>query len=149
MSSRVLGTLGGALIALALVCVPSAAGASQIDNDSGENHTKVWFDCGIACGNYFDIPPGESRSRPGKAGYVQSQRADASSGVYCDISGKDQRAHVSAHGEIGYKFSETDHGSDDPTFKVTWTATQDNGEHDQWTFDMWYTSANTCWGLAP
>ena len=92
-----------AVAGAAVLLVPGAASACQIDNDtpaSAPYQVDVWFDCGIACGNYFwDIPPGESRVRPGTAGKAQAEAMNTflGEGGVCEVG----RVVVDAHGEVG------------------------------------------------
>ena len=98
------------------VFAPVAASACRIDYDGQDNMPgkytlDIWFDCGVACGNYFnDIAPGSSVSRPGKAGKVQAQAAEVPaselSGGFCENVGAPypDRASVGAHGEVALSF---------------------------------------------
>ena len=89
---------------MGLVTVSSVAGpadASLVKNGSGYS-LHVWFDCGVACGNYFNLDPNESASRPGKAGDLQVGLKYK--GVW--VCSYDNPVHVPAHGEaVGQIFS--------------------------------------------
>jgi hypothetical protein len=93
----------------AVVLSPAAAMACRIDNDGqsgGDYKVDVWFDCGVACGNYFtDIQPGTSVSRPGKSGKVQAQARDVSDNLGGGLCELGNRVSVGAHGEVGLTLS--------------------------------------------
>ena len=100
------------LAALALLTSAGAANAAKIHND-GPGAVTVWFDCGVACGNYFDLKPGQSASRPGKDGYVWAEERQTDH--QADPDGSDRvcqnqfnfnkietvlhKVHVDSHGE--------------------------------------------------
>lgn len=101
ISRRGFVTAAAAAIA-GIVLMPAMASACRIDNDNkvAEYQIDFWFDCGVACGNYFtDVPSGTSVSRPGKAGKVQTQAPDVllHEGGLCEAG----RVSVGAHGEVG------------------------------------------------
>ena len=109
MTSRVPRTwLAMILAALMLAVSAGAAQACAIHNDTNVKMT-IWFDCGVACGNYFDIKPGQTASRPGKAGRVFAGFVDDDGYWQCqqhfaraaDGLRKDEPIYteVSAHGE--------------------------------------------------
>lgn len=111
-----IGTITGLVIALVLA--PTAAGASRIDvaqsADDGApgRDMRVWFDCGVGCGNYFDISAGQSASRPGKAGRVEMGFKSGDTGSLgaewiCEIVTND-RAYVAAHGEVTAQLTHRD-----------------------------------------
>lgn len=113
-----------AVVGIAVVVLtPAAVLASRIDVDGqdgshGEWAIDVWFDCGIACGNYFDdIKPGSPVSRPGKAGKVQAQGRDIpqGGGGACEAG---NRVSVGAHGEVGVSLS----GPSSDGFTFTWVS---------------------------
>ena len=97
----------------ALVLAPGEAMASRIDNatdesvpghpDYGSSTIYVWFDCGHACGNYFEIEAGTHVSRPGKAGYVQ-----ACNNTTETWEREDGRSYVAAHGQARVKYKTHD-----------------------------------------
>lgn len=100
---------------LCILVTPSWAGASRIDNDTADpghnfpgDTVYVWFDCGVACGNYFSIDPGSSATRPGKSGHVQmcvvsGRLSDPSMDAeYLRETGS--RISVDAHGEVKLRY---------------------------------------------
>jgi hypothetical protein len=63
----------------ALVIAPSAPGMAVYNaSTTGEPAPmRVWFNCGVFCENeWTHILPGESRSRPGKAGKLELEKWD-------------------------------------------------------------------------
>ena len=107
-----------------LLSTPGMAAASRIDNDTDEagrdGHgpsLTVWFDCGVACGNYFDIDPQQSVARHGKGGHVQAGTWD---GNVCEIG---TRLQVGESGAVGVKYKGPDKGSDGEIFPGTETFT--------------------------
>ena len=93
------------------VFAPVAASACRIDNDTPGpgGDVSFWFDCGVACGNYFQwVGSGESVSRPGKAGRVQAGTAGA------DVCETGSRVSVGAHGEVAVTYHGPKADPDDP-----------------------------------
>ena len=141
------------------VFAPVAASACRIDNDTEIPHSGItdawfWFDCGVACGNYFGpVESGHSVSRPGKGGYVQAAgqvpktlgRGFATPWV-CEEQG--DRVTVGAHGEVGVTFSKPDQ---DSKAEVTFTWTSKGGN--DWASPISHKTTDyariTCWNGTP
>jgi hypothetical protein len=97
----------------AVILTPAVAMACRITNatlwqgDNAAETVYVWFDCGVSCGNYFEIEPGKSVSHPKKSGYVQGCTYDGqvmhseSASVAVDTYNREtgDRIKVDAHGE--------------------------------------------------
>lgn len=84
-----------ALLVIALVAGPLASApalASAVYNQTGHGQTySIDFTCGFFCGNHWDIPDGQSRSRPGRSGqYYLAQ--------VCENTGADGQGNTTDHG---------------------------------------------------
>jgi hypothetical protein len=162
------GMVAGALLTLAFA--PTTAGASEI---SGDDVQYVRFDCGINCGGVFRVndpvyprDQGCPSDRSGPCTNPFTARSVVQSGLsghvdilytrgideygnqlgllLCEIHAQpDERARVSANGNI--RFSKAGVVNSVAKGTVTWSANQDDGEHDQWTYS---TSAESCNGLS-
>lgn len=96
-TSRLVLAASAAAAFIAVSAVPGAA--SRIDNDT-DTSVRIWFDCGVSCGNYYDLSPHSSAGRPGKSGKVQMGFSFDETIWACEEGGHGDRASVDSHGEV-------------------------------------------------
>lgn len=133
-------------LAVVMLC-PATATASQVDNE-GEVTVDVWFDCGIACGNYFKgLAPGGSASRPNKAGRVAACTHSPPKVKEVPV-GDETRVSVGAHGEVGVNVKR---GAEPQWSTFTWSSKGGNS----WTGSVTHDGAEkledteACWRGTP
>jgi hypothetical protein len=84
-----------ALLVVALLAGPLASApaiASAVYNQTGHGQTySIDFTCGIFCGNHWDIPDGQGRSRPGRSGMYTVEQL-------CENTGADGQSNTTDHG---------------------------------------------------
>lgn len=92
-----------------IVLMPRVSEASCFYNLVDKGNVTVEFDCGLFCGNTWDLGPGEHKCRPGKGGTVQVKRK----GHFCDFTLNVEKhgwIEVTRIGDQGRVVSKSDNG---------------------------------------